>query len=257
MEEILSLLRPQRNSRVPTQPDYTEMRVRFLKLVGRVLHKDRTTKEMPLNRLIEDLGVLTSSCTVATFNWDCLFEESYRWKHGSYWPKLVIKVSGWPRLKKTNAFTLLKLHGSISWWIDQNSKEISYAAPNAKTGTLESKWFSYQRSSSEHPLMLEPSSKKYDDPNFELLQPQWDYFAKELARADICIIAGYSLPEGDEMARKWLLEANRLNTNLKWIVVDPSDETLRKYAKLLGESRLRPINSKIEEFDVGLAVTRV
>jgi hypothetical protein len=181
--------------------------------------------------------------TWASFNWDCVFEASY-WYSRRGNPKLAIELDNWRATSRKNEF--LKLHGGINWW--RIGGRLHYL-PFGRGGQLSKKWTEYADNIGDgEPVILEPSVYKYGDDNYELLKPQWDRFIERLCQSDCVIILGYSLPEADSQARSKITVAFQVNRDCKWLLVDPSDETCRRYGRLLGRDALKTFNMGLVGF---------
>ena len=132
----------------------------------------------------------------------------------------------------------LKLHGGINWWVIR--QRLTYLQFGYR-GELEKKWEDYAaaQESEDMPVILEPSAYKYNDPIYRFLEPQWKKLFERLCEADVVIVVGYSLPEGDTQARSKILTAFQTNPECRWLIVDPSDFTRERYRRLLGTRSLR------------------
>src|SRR5262249_16856875 len=163
----------------------------------------------------------TTLTTWASFNWDCIFEASYWYQNseptgdfrsGSN-PKLVIPIHGWHH--QTERDELLKLHGSIGWWMVDD--QLTYF-PFSAGGPLVLKWREYARNPEvgDYPVILEPSAYKYRDDVYKILEPQWSHFILRLLDADFVLVIGYSLPDLDFQARSKILTGFQANERAKW-----------------------------------------
>ena len=179
----------------------------------------------------------------ASFNWDCMFEASFwyafseiglssqkMWRYGSN-PSLGVKLADWKNPNPKH--TLLKLHGSISWWMEDG--KLTYL-PFGAHGKLSAKWRKYERDDEmeDYPVILEPSAYKYRGRVYDLLACQWDILLRGLCEADYIVIVGYSLPDLDSQARSKILTAFQINDTAHWAVVDYAPPNIiRRYERLL------------------------
>ena len=60
--------------------------------------------------------------------------------------------------------------------------------------------------------------------------------------------------EADSQARSKITVAFQVNTGCKWLLVDPSDETCRRYSRLLGRNALKTFNMGLVGFTTDLKV---
>jgi len=75
---------------------------------------------------------------------------------------------------------------------------------------------------------------------------------ERLCEADCVLILGYSLPEADSQARSKITVAFQVNPDCKWLLVDPSDDTCRRYRRLLGQTALKTMNTTLAGFNTEL-----
>ena len=138
--------------------------------------------------------------TVASFNWDLMFEASYYQTKRSN-PMLALELQGWKTGESRT--TLLKLHGSLSWWDGQGHlKYKGYARYGSRPSALEEAWTAYSPGSPERPLIMEPSAVKSSAPEATLLAPQWSKFEAALSKATHIISIGYSWPPNDTLIQE-------------------------------------------------------
>ena len=211
-------------------------------LIQRAVFEGKSTKPQHLNALIDLMTNKVDRVTWASFNWDCVFEASFWYcRRGN--PRLAIGLDNWRATSRKNEF--LKLHGGINWW--KIGGQPRYL-PFGRGGELTTKWTEYADNQADgEPVILEPSVYKYRDENYELLK-QWDTFIERLCAADYVLILGYSLPEADSQARSKITVAFQVNPHCKWLLVDPADETCRRYGRLLGRDALKTFNMGLVGF---------
>lgn len=204
-----------------------------------------------LNPVIDFCSNRYTKSTWGSFNWDCIFESSFYYHSGSpgplggrHNPKVAIKLNGWRNSNSSHLF--LKLHGGVNWWItDGNLEYLPFSGRD-----LNQRWADYYSGrATGRPAILEPSFYKYDDQEiFPLLENQWQIFVQELIEADEVIILGYSAPEFDTKARQALMYGFQGNMRSRWLVVNPSQDHLNKYQRILGDRRVAYLEKTISSF---------
>lgn len=263
VEEMLTALKDwEREEGVEDPPDehsFAPFRKGLYSLIFRAVFVGKTTRSGYLNPLINFCRRTFDRTTWACFNWDAVFESSFYYSSGDPWqvgghrynPRLVLDVANWRQGPDNNE--LLKLHGSVNWWMVDG--RLTYFLFGG-AGGLERKWREYDARDdpTDHPVILEPSYYKYDpgDPVAELLMPQWDHFLRRLLEADYVIIIGYSLPAADALARSKLTTAFQVNTEARWLLIDPGDYTCDTYRRVFGMERLICRRLGLSEFTVDL-----
>ena len=79
------------------------------------------------------------------------------------------------------------LHGGVNWWFDNG--RLVYLQFGGNQPDIATRWNAYaNEQASGHPVILEPSYYKYDDPMYQLLKKQWGRFVKSLLEADTVLI---------------------------------------------------------------------
>lgn len=269
VEEMLTVLRDwEAADGVPDPP--AEMQVPVFRkhlyaLIERAVHRDRSTSDEHLNPLLDYCRAYFRRTTWASFNWDCMFEATYWWTSGypppgtrpRTNPRLAIPVERWraPQSRDTTraGHELLKLHGSVSWWLaPAEDGEDEYKIRSYQFGgEVQRKFDAYDADENpeEIPAILEPSFHKYNTDLYRLLEPQWDRLQLRLVEADIVIVVGYSLPPADSEARATLLNAFQVNRDAPWVVVDPGQLTRARYRRLFGQERLTIHPLELSEFN--------
>ncbi|MDQ6850300.1 MAG: SIR2 family protein [Actinomycetota bacterium] len=194
---------------------------------------------------------------VITLNYDCLIERTYKeavrvtagqpgdnYVHqGQLYviplPALVTLGSGMLGIDRTQAFRLVKLHGSLSWWYSGSSTffgETIYdggiaAKPDATHGKV--------------PFVVPPTAGKNSFLANELVHQQWHYAFTSLGEAPRVTVIGYSLPETDELMR-YLLALTSEGSSMT--VVDPSPAVHQRYAALLPEAPMTNVECGAESW---------
>lgn len=188
-----------------------------------------------------------------TFNWDRVLETAFynHTKENLHLHKNGdegIKVKDyWDNTSDCNL--LLKLHGSIYWWYKGGCLyQLGYKgwAPNDETA--DEAWRKFEQATTTgkfsnligEPAILEPSAHKYQGPVYDALKSQWDRFEKELKKANVIIIVGYSLPELDMKAKEYLESAAEFNKKARIAVFDiaKNPTVYKKYDDIFGRERV-------------------
>lgn len=261
IEEMLTILRDwEREADLPARPSREELedfKRRLYVLIYNAVFEGKSTKAMHLNGLIHICRRKFTRVTWASFNWDCVFEGSFWYSSGGpgpvggrHNPTLAIHLADWRDGNRSQEY--LKLHGSINWWVIGG--QLSYLS-FGRNGSLSQRWTAYSRgqSGADFPVILEPSSYKYGDEIYKLLEPQWQQFFSRLCEADCVIILGYSLPDGDYQARSKILSSFQANPKGRWMVVDPSQDACAKYRRLLGQRRVTILDKTLAGLNNNLA----
>lgn len=272
VEDMLTILRDwEEEEDAPNPPDALQVertRKHLYLLIERAVHRGKSSNNgRHLNPFIRYCRNNYDRTTWASFNWDCMFEASY-WYSSDHRPpqmgghrenpRLAIDVGRWQGGQSSVDFErgheLLKLHGSVSWWlvpieVPEERKVIrSYRFGN----DVRDKFDEYEETQdpAERPVILEPSFHKYDDIRYtEYLAPQWQRLLIRLSEADVVIIIGYSLPPADSLARSKFLTGFQINPEAQWLVVNPDPEVLARYRRLFGRERLIGREETLAEFN--------
>ena len=103
--------------------------------------------------------------------------------------------------------------------------------------------------SSDEPVIAEPTSFKHEvltKPEFSI---QWEFFAEALATAAEIYVLGYSLPDGDILAKQAFVTSIATNPDANWTLVNPCLLARNQYRRLLGDSRCSfPGSGRVEEW---------
>lgn len=254
LEEILTVIRDYEKHTFGvknlSKTDVTNFRKHLYALSKRAVFDGKSSTGRHLNSLILFTKERFKHTTWGSFNWDCLFEASFYYHGGHTWehrsnPTIAVTLRNWRATYNSTLF--LKLHGGVNWWYENNG--LSYL-PFGPGGELDKHWSAYEQNKVEgHPVLLEPSFYKYDDPVYNLLKPQWDRFVQELLQAHVIIVIGYSLPEADPEARRALTIAFQGNQSAKFIVFDKSDWVRDRYERIFGKTRLRCVATPYHEIE--------
>ena len=209
---------------------------------------------------------LKSGCTVITFNYDMVIEESFA-KANLWNPRdgFGLKVSGisheWSKRwyekdlgnrKARSRVTLLKLHGSLGW--------VQYANHQIR---IKNRPYVVRKGITDKISILPPGWNKPIDKN-----PYRELWRKARLKLESCkslLILGYSLPETDLLARALFSEvvrsrASRENYLQNLFLIDLSDKVKSRFATLFTPAmgpygRVFRYNS-FEEFGKILGVNR-
>ena len=254
IEEVLTVVRDFENQAYSTPPlfsdsaDSERFRKSLYVLIKKAIYDGKSTCSQHLNPVIQFMRENYRSVTWASFNWDCIFESSYYYSSGRTPftrsnPQVVIDLKNWRNTYSKHIF--LKLHGGINWWYEDES--IVYL-PFGSQPDLNERWRHYESGENQgHPVILEPSYYKYQDPMYELIKEQWQEFVKRLMEADLVLIIGYSLPEADTEARTALTIGFQSNPNTQFVVVDKKEWVCNRYKRLLGSEKLVILQRSLED----------
>ncbi len=259
VEQMLTLLRDMSEepnvADILSEHNYMLFRKGLYLLIQRATFEGKSTRSGHLNNLINYARQNFTHTTWASFNWDCIFESSFYYTQDPYAytrisrsnPSLAVELANWGS-PRDSRHLFLKLHGGINWWMQEG---ILTYFPWSGNGSLPSQWqrYSAEANSINVPVILEPSYYKYTDETYQLLEIQWTRFLQELLQADRVIVVGYSLPEADSKARSTLATSFQANQSAKWMVIDPSDEVVYKYAQLIGGRQLTIARTTLSTFN--------
>lgn len=215
------------------------------------------------NRLLRLVDNEFDHVTWASFNWDALLEQAFFWEfyRENRFPRCHPDLNGWGG--EDPKHLLLKLHGSVTWFYD-TSGNVFYV-PYGKTKGRDEvalHWEAYLRSDKDapRPMIAEPSYFKHEDlAERPFLLNHWSFFDRAIAEADIVIVVGYSMPDGDAMAKQTLLTAVARKAIDRFVVVDPDGVSrtdrskpesgvLHRYRRILGGPRLTEYRCFFDEF---------
>lgn len=259
VEDILTLVRDSERQQyglpvVLDTPERNEFRKSLYVLIKRAIYDGKSSSKATLNPLIRFMRKHAEHTTWASFNWDCLFEASFWYSSAPAGtprtnPQLVIPIENWGFTQSTR-HTFLKLHGAINWWFVAG--KVAYL-PFGANPALNERWSAYENGAAEgEPVILEPSHYKYAGEMYEILRPQWEYFANAVASVDLVVVVGYSLPDADSEARSAVTLGFQANPDARWLVIDPSDPVRAKFEQLLGNKRLVQLPGTLAEWNASL-----
>lgn len=188
------------------------------------------------------LAKLEKGDSVLTFNYDMVIEESFRsagiWTPvGGYGERFHGIRGGWCRkwlearnspITQRSKIRLLKLHGSINWRL-YKSREVRL---KDRPFVVRSRGKSASR---ETVSILPPGWNKRIDTN--PYKPLWKEARLKLERCKTIVIAGYSLPEADVLAKALFNEVIRTRAARRQFLkqlhlADPNDSVKQKFAEL-------------------------
>lgn len=238
----------------------------------------RTTRRGDLDRLIRHqlaTAEPASDTTVVTFNHDLVIESvaadlprfNGMWCLRSLYGDVDLRPLNWrsgarylnhhPGCPHSPPFTLLKLHGSLNWLIrsvkerpdsstlfppqrTRRKVHVSNHADilmNPKIGARPQpggrSWYMW-------PLVVPPIYEKQRITGMRLLQEVWDRADAAIRRADRIVIFGYSVPDGDVLARQMLRTAVRQNTSLTCVdCINPDATVAAKLREVLDVKAIR------------------
>ncbi len=252
VEDILTIVRDYENKKYdvpsPLEGNLDRFRRSLYVLIKKAIYDGKSSDGRHLNPVIDFASSNFSEVTWASFNWDCIFEASYYYwsgvdRYDRVNPRVVVKLQNWYGSGGGHVF--LKLHGGINWWYESGG--LVYL-PFGHGPDLNARWKEYENGThSGHPVILEPSFYKYEDPMYDHLKPQWDYFVQSLIDADIVVVIGYSLPESDAEARTSLLTGFQASSESQYVVINNSENVCDRYGRLFGNRRLRTYRTTLED----------
>jgi hypothetical protein len=201
----------------------------FKRSVSQYLFRDESTPSAAWDRIRSFAAQLRSEDVVITFNWDTLLEQTLAEQKKCF----ALRPGG------RTAITLLKLHGSMDWLLDENDhrgrdKLTAPVIGRIRRATdysafMDRHWASFV------PYLVPPSAyKRYAADLLRL----WKAAHEAIYDATEVVIIGYSLPPTDWVSiallrlpfRPEVVDARRRRPAAKRLwVVDPSPEVLARY----------------------------
>jgi hypothetical protein len=206
------------------------------------------------------------SSSVITFNYDVAVDVALYWK--GLGPSYALDGSA----SSSNAVDLLKLHGSLNWAEEIDTKAIFPLHPEQYFRAYQLRSFEsvsnvrlplgqqlkqYFANRSEptrnvraEAVIIPPSWNKAD--YHRALTNIWSRAAQHLSKAQYIFICGYSLPETDSFFRHLYALGSVGETPLRKIIVfnpDTSGETDQRFQRLLGPAALARYEYRPETFD--------
>lgn len=191
---------------------------------------------------------------VITFNYDALVETAAV-QHGirpwnAVYPVPVVRaaarttavIGGDP----VQTFSLLKLHGSVTWhWsgVDSNPSDLIYDAGVRGGWSVDGLGSPFepgldQLVADKVPMIVPPTATKSSFYDNATLRSQWQLAAKALRAAEELVIIGYSLPESDAVVRSLMRTEFR---GLRVVIVDVGSSVIARAQSLFG-------NRVVEDF---------
>ncbi len=169
-----------------------------------------------------------ASFAVITLNWDIAVDNaSYTHSQFSldYGYAKARPLDGDPDRQRPKHFRVLKLHGSLNWWVCQSDR-------------CQTLWYSGEKDVSRFweesearrcrecgskllPLMVPPTGQKFEYSQVAIspMRAIWKEAREALRNCQVLAIVGYSFPPTDVQFRMFLLEALSKNTNLRKVLV--------------------------------------
>ncbi|HSC89390.1 MAG TPA: hypothetical protein VLC09_19035 [Polyangiaceae bacterium] len=152
---------------------------------------------------------LTGDDSVVSFNYDLLLERLIPGPRLNVIGLDAPKPSGFPKLHK--------MHGSLDWYADDPLEQLQ--AVSRTPGAT------------DPPIVGVPGATKYGLSQSPLFTRIWGSAAAAIREAEEIYIIGYSMPESDQYASRWLCEGVRDNTsahlNIELVLGPPGFATRR------------------------------
>jgi hypothetical protein len=203
-------------------------------------------------RPLIDYWVQTSA-TVITFNYDVLIEAATSTLLGPHdsWSALYRAplVPAAQRIgavlgaePSSRAFSLLKLHGSLTWFwsgIDSAPSDQIYDMGLKRGWSLEGLDSMYESNrhilvGDKQPMVVPPAATKSRFYDNAVLSSQWKLAAQALGLAQELIVIGYSLPKSDLVTRSLLL-TNFAGNHI--VAIDRSEAVVENLKELWASPR--------------------
>lgn len=223
----------------------------------------------PVGRLLATAAERAESLTVITFNHDLVIENElfrrarlrprwcFREGYGAFGASLIPLVTTEPSPRfpehgpdcdHTRPITVLKLHGSLNWFVrisgsQPTGRMLSGQSGNRQIYVLTSREI-LERVTITRPDALRGRTRWTTWPVIippvyakqalrRVLQDAWDDAKTALGESDRVVFFGYSLPEIDIEAEKLFERSLATNENIKWAdVVNPAPAAAQRYAGL-------------------------
>ena len=250
LEEVLTMLRLWEND--SQSPINFAKNFKYQKqLLGCVYHSVYSDKKdngcRDYNQLISFCDERFDRITWASFNWDAKFEQAFFYTFkgcadGGRLPSCHANLQDWEGTNEKHMY--LKLHGSVTWFSDAGGNVINRRFGKvAGAYPVRAAWddFLCGNSGALEPMIAEPSFLKHDRIRAKpFLRSQWRSLDLALGESDLVLVVGFSLPDGDAMAKQSLLTTVARNPNAPFVVVDPdkTKQVMPRYERLLGSGRL-------------------
>jgi NAD-dependent SIR2 family protein deacetylase len=174
-------------NRPTNSPTIDQMRLIILELISSVISSEAQQSQSVHERLVKNLvsAKLLSDVIFVTTNYDllidnalsnCLGEELIDY-YGAFEDESLTKNAG--------NVILLKLHGSLNWWI----------CPSCHTVFRQSRHQCSRCDDFLHPFIVPPTFFK--EMGHLTLKSIWHFFEQKLTEVDHIIFCGYSFPDAD------------------------------------------------------------
>jgi hypothetical protein len=231
--------------------------------------KARPVQHMEFLRTIA--GCSPKSLDIVSFKYDVLGDRGlldgaranqWDWSHSDGYG---LQPKNQSRPKGKSSYRLLKLHGSMDWYIptpgraraDVYAKTIPVYVPNPATNPSTPAWQRRQHrlghsSNTIFPLMVPPVFEKGHQ-IVGVLRDVWEQAAEALSRATIVFIWGYSLPVTDYHAEILFAQSAR-RAKFTLIAINPDREALGRVTDVCGHAWNRwyfDIQHLLNEVSVG------
>jgi hypothetical protein len=188
---------------------------------------------------------------IVSFNWDLICERA-------------LEDAGipWGYSTKTGPIAVIKPHGSLNWTnhleqadsgrVIRNPVDFVPIAPNSTLSYVIARPFEdplLQYDSDDLRCLTFPGDLELFDPMQRPLAAAdqkrlWDEARELVAKADLIVFIGYSLPRYDTLARSQLQTACR---GKSIVVCNPSPNVLSEFRSVFGETTLKPVLAKFED----------
>jgi hypothetical protein len=166
---------------------------------------------------------ISTTSTVITFNYDVLVEAATYglFGTGGNWSSLyrapvvpaALRLSGIWGAAELASMSLLKLHGSLTWFwsgIDSDRNDVIYDVGLLTGWSHEGLSSPYEQTlpkltSDKVPMVVPPTASKSKFYENAVLSSQWKLAADAIREAEELVFIGYSIPKSDLITRSLLL----------------------------------------------------
>lgn len=166
---------------------------------------------------------------IITLNWDIAVDNaSYTHTQFSldYGYSKARPFDGTPNDQRARRFRILKLHGSLNWWVCQNDgcQTLWYRVGEKDVPRYweETEARMCQKCGSKlQPLMVPPTGQKFEHSQIAIspMRAIWGEAREAMRNCQDLAIVGYSFPPTDVQFRMFVLEALSRNENLRKVIV--------------------------------------
>jgi len=177
------------------------------------------------------------NCVIFTTNYDLVLEAFCHNRRIEYYSgqdeysRLHIQHNDRLFDIRTPEFKILKLHGSINWYVDENDR-LCWSTESIGTGQTTSLGDKVARE-----LLIYPVAEKYT-----FREPFYDMFhhlKSTLTNYEICVVAGYSFRDDDILGL--FHDALELNSKLSIYIIDPKAHEIQQEKFQEFSRRIKPI----------------